>query len=480
MGLNSDVHLKPYQEDAVNKIVAREGNLIFSHPVGSGKTLTAIAAFDRLKQLGKANRALVVVPSSLRDNFAKNGLEKFTNYKYSIYGTKAETAQSKFTDIDGPPVKSTFGIVSYDMFRKEPEKYITKHNADTVIFDELHKIKNNYSITYEKLKESRPLYRNFIGLTGSIISNTPADVVPLIDALTNGNHRLGTKAAFERRFIGEKGGQKFITNPIVVRSMVGPYVHHLNTDVTESEAGLVPKKIVNEIEVPMSSYQTDLYRYVWNNLDPLTQLKMKSNIGKLSKADTLAVFNKLMLARQVSNSIGAVDKNLSLLDSAQQTPKIQRILSDIQDHIKNTPDAQIVVYSNFLDAGVNVVEAGLKDLGIPYTKFLGTGNAGMSDSNRQQAIAEYNSGKVKVLLASSAGGEGLNLPNTTLFLSLDGHYNPEKISQAEARGIRLGGLAHRKPEDRIVAVNRYISTIPRRKTEVLYNTIKAFSPQTYV
>ena len=44
---------------------------------------------------------------------------------------------------------------------------------------------------------------------------------------------------------------------------------------------------------------------------------------------------------------------------------------------------------------------------------------------------------------------------------VDGHFNPEVIQQAEARGRRAGGLAHRPPERRFVAVKRYKSVMPK-------------------
>ena len=65
------------------------------------------------------------------------------------------------------------------------------------------------------------------------------------------------------------------------------------------------------------------------------------------------------------------------------------------------------------------------------------------------------------MLISSAGGEGLSLNNTTWEGVLDPHYNPEKMKQMEARGIRSGGLKHRKEEERKVIVNRYLATMPK-------------------
>lgn len=474
--LKPSIQLKQHQQEGVDRLIRNGGSLIFSHPTGSGKTLTGIAGFDALKKRNMAQKALVVVPASLRENFAENGLQKFTNYDYTVYGTKAEHGKAKVSDINTIHNPPTFGIVSYDLFRKNPEKYIKNHHADTVIFDELHRSKNDYSLTYDQLKASRNLYKNFIGLTGSVISNSPSDVVPLIDVMSNGQHRLGSKTAFNNRFISENKQGRYINNITAVKSLIGPYIHHIDGLDNDNKA---PIKEFNRIEIPMSTYQTDLYRYVYDNLDPITRLKLKAKVGKISKAETLAVFNKLMLARQVSNSVGAVDKNLSLEDSALQTPKIQKVVSDIKEHIATTPDAQIVVYSEFIGHGIDVVAKALDIEGIKYAKFVGAGN-GVSKQTRVQSIEDFNAGKVKVLLLSSAGGEGLNLPNTTMFLTLDGHYNPEKIDQAEARGIRMGGQLHRDPKDRKVIVNRYLSTVPTRKTEVAYNMLKTLSPQTYL
>ena len=40
---------------------------------------------------------------------------------------------------------------------------------------------------------------------------------------------------------------------------------------------------------------------------------------------------------------------------------------------------------------------------------------------------------------------------------MDGHYNPEKITQSEARGIRRGGLAYLPEGKRVVRVKRYVA-----------------------
>lgn len=470
MAIKKEYTLKDHQLDGVKVAIKRDGNILFSHPVGSGKTFTSIAAFEELKKNGLATKALVVTPASLRENYGKNGVEKFTDSTYAIFGNKQEASSDKTGKIvDHATHKgSDYGIVSYELFREDPEKYIKAQGADTVIFDEIHRIKNDESKTFKALKESRKLFKNFIGMTGSIVSNTPADVVPLIDAMTNGDHRLGTKSSFENRFVQvDSKGNKIVTNPLMVRMLMAPYVHHVDAETIYANSDVKPpRKEVHVINVDMSAHQADLYRYVIDKLDPITKMKLKHSIGKMSKAQLDALFTKLIKTRQISNSVASFDKEISLSDSAKQTPKAKKLLDDVETHLKDVSDAQVVIHSNLLTGGLDVVEQGLKDRGIQYGKFIGKGNTGITEKARQQDVADYNAGKLKVLLISSAGGEGLDLPNTTLFASMDGHFNPEKINQAEARGVRLGGLSHRPEKERKVIVNRYISKLPLAKSQV--------------
>ena len=81
--LNKDVEFKDYQRRAINKIRNR-GSLLVAHGTGTGKTITGIGGFELLKQDGKASKALVVVPASLRTNFSEHGVKKFTNSSYQV------------------------------------------------------------------------------------------------------------------------------------------------------------------------------------------------------------------------------------------------------------------------------------------------------------------------------------------------------------------------------------------------------------
>jgi hypothetical protein len=211
-------------------------------------------------------------------------------------------------------------------------------------------------------------------------------------------------------------------------------------------------------------------------MDPITALKFRFGTSKLKTNDVNNIFSKMTQARQVSNAIHTVNKSVTLSESAERSPKIRRILDDVEDHLKTTPDGQVIIYSNMIQGGLDVIGQGLRDRGIDHGIFMGKGQPGSTEKSRTQAVSDYQAGRKKVILLSSAGGEGLNLGNTTFVANVDGHFNPEKIHQAEARGVRAGGQAHRPEAERKVIVRRYVTRVPLSKTQVLKDTMNLISP----
>ena len=233
----------------------------------------------------------------------------------------------------------------------------------------------------------------------------------------------------------------------------GRWVHHATPDDLKSED--VPKKLVQDIDVEMSPLQQQHYNFVMQKVPANVRNTIRKGLP-VDRKEAFHILPMLTQARNVANGVHYMSKEISHSVSAEITPKMHRALNDIQTHIRETPDAQVVVHSHMLEGGVDVMSAGLKARGISHAVFSGR----IKDEERQRAVKDYNAGKIKALVISSAGTTGLNLPNTTLHVALDGHYNPAVTDQIEARGIRAGGQAHRPKENRQVMVRRYRSVHP--------------------
>jgi len=448
----------PHQKKAIDRLVTNNGALVMAHGTGSGKTFTAIYGTERI-----GGRALVVVPAGLRKNFS-DAVKEFTTSSYQVIGPKKEGGIS----ISGVVPGKKFTVVSYSMFRKAPETLMAQTGADTLIFDEYHRARDPNGSTYKAAMKARGMAKNFMGLTGSVVSNDPVDVVPLINIANNGEFMSPRQfdSRYKRRVARSKnffGGKKYIatmTNLEDLGHRIRPSVDFVSSEDLGKD---MPKKSVERIDVQMSDRQRKLYDYAMNDVSPLVRMKIRMNLP-VNQKEAFHIFSRIQQARQAANSIHTLDKRITAAQSSYDTPKVKRLLDDTMAHLKDTPDAQIVIYSNLIRGGIDVLAAGLTDRGISHGAFIGKGRdvgAGkVTNESRNQGVTDFLSGKKKVILVSGAGAEGLDLKNATMFQSLDGHFNPERTLQAEARARRIKGLAHRPVKDRQVMVRRYFSVNP--------------------
>lgn len=454
---------RPHQDKAVQRLLENDGKMIMVHGMGSGKSATSVYGFEKLRQLGRANKALVVTPAGLRENYMEGAVQRFT--------TSTGHVARRPGEIDP---KATYNIVSYETLRQDPMGIMARSGADTLIVDEYHRVRNDQASTNAALFAARSKATNFIGLTASLINNSPTEVASLL-ALSENNPNL-TRQGFRRKFVSTIGttasfGGKTtkpllgVRNPEEFAKAVYPKVDYLDTeDLVGSE---MPRKQITDVNVPMSDEQYKAYQLALNKLGPIAKhIASRDDNYLVGKADS--VFSQLGEARQVSNAMHRGRRDVSLADSALRTPKLRRLVDDTEKHLAEKPDNSVVLYSNLINGGVDALSAGLKARKIPHALFVGKdtqiGDVKVSETVRQQGVRDFKDGKTRAIIISGAGAEGLDLKNATAFYGLDGHFNPERILQAEARARRMGGLAHRPPAERVIDVRRYRSVAPLSET----------------
>lgn len=468
--LNSDVKLNPIQERVVNN---PSSSMILAHNVGSGKTLSAIAKTEKLREQGKANKALVVVPASLRHNFVEEGINKFTNNTANIIGNKGEI--KKGTGYNPNP-DSDYNVISYEMFRKNPKDIIKALGADTLIMDESQKGKNEGVLTTNALKSVKGDVNNVLSLTGSVVSNSIGDIHPLLDIVADPKDMGGLgknkkdfgkiyfKRSKDRKYKGLREERIPVTgfkNKKFLKEMLNKYVDYAGIDESRKIAK-IPHKDVSLKKVPLTKEQARAYKGILKDNPKMLKLIKQKRLETLKDDEVASAFNSLIEARKLMNDYSTVSPGMSSEEGAKHAPKTQKLIDDMVNHLDTTKDGQAIILSNLIKGGIEPVEADLKRRGIDYGKFIGKGNEGVTEETRQQDIRDYKDRKKKVMLISGAGAEGLSLNDTTWEGVLDPHYNPERMNQMEARGVRAYGLSHRPEEDRRVAVNRYVATMPKK------------------
>jgi superfamily II DNA/RNA helicase len=150
----------------------------------------------------------------------------------------------------------------------------------------------------------------------------------------------------------------------------------------------------------------------------------------------------LSSTRQLSNT----------LDGSPMFPKIQQMYKKIRDGA-----FPCVVYSNYLKNGVFALTSLLERDNLAYTTI--TGDTGEEKINR--IVDQYNRGKYKVLLITSAGSESLDLKNTRQLHCMEPHWNESRISQVIGRVVRYKSHASLPVGQRNLTIYRWVSVFPK-------------------
>lgn len=371
--------LLPHQEDALSKLDDVDSLLLY-HGMGSGKTLTALEAADKLDR-----KATIVGPAALKDNFRK----------------EKDKHRSE-------------GDFKYYSYHKPPEE--TDH--DLVIFDEAHLMgqptsqRSHYPDKYTGDKE--------IYMTGTPLRNHPSELIPLMRGLGVDISRDPSK--FKDRYIEEVK-----VNPSILSRIfrgIKPGVEYRAKNLQNLQKDLkgkvhyykpsvegYPDVKEEDIKVPMSESQLATY-YAMMKEKPSLAYKVKYGLPP-SKAEAAMMNAFLSASRQISNTPDEFNESTTDIDS----PKLNKATTEIAKRVKKDPNYRGVTYSNYLASGVDPMSRRLEDKDVPHASFTGR----LSDEEKKEVIEDFNKGKYKHLLISGAGAEGLDLKGVKLMQILEPH-----------------------------------------------------------
>lgn len=421
--------LLPHQQRIIEKLEKEDQpGLILMHGLGSGKTRSSIEAY---KKLGLP--AEVLLPAALKGNYEKE-LKKWV----------------------GKNPKDVHIRSQQDLARKgaNPEDFKNK----LMIIDEAHRLRNEDTKLYKALKKVEPKKR--VLLTGTPIYNHPSDIAKLIN-LAGGKDILPERLPeFEKEYIGAKtifpsfahrvlgvspGQELFVKNKDYLRK-----VFHKLIDYHAGNAEGFPEVSKEVVNVPMHESQQRIYKALMKDLPWHLRAKVSAGLPPNRKElDKLIPF--LSGARMISNSTLGFDEN----EKNVVSPKIEKAFNYLKDQIAADPEYKGLVYSNYLQSGVEPYKKLLQQANIPYGEFTGD----IKDSVRNQLVKDYNDNKLRALIVSSAGGEGLDLKGTRLVQLLEPHFNNEKIKQVIGRAARYKSHEALSPEKRKVMIQHYLSSL---------------------
>jgi superfamily II DNA or RNA helicase len=464
-------------------IASPHRGLLLFHKLGSGKTCTAVMIADRMLNEKKVERVYVLSPGSLRDTWISEYCK--------VCGESSEFIQKKFT----------FITYNYDVYNNLPQTF----DGSLVIIDEVHNVINgvknfskNATEIYNKLLNSHRC--RILALSGTPIFNYIYEFA-ILGRLLKDLPPLDPRG-FPNIIDGKSLSPTLFEQSLFREELDGTYIPLNPSKVKEIFSGIISyypgnkKNLPELIDMPpimceMSEEQEKKYWPVYDlemkliYIPPDEELRLADPI-QFQQDDAMRIMaKKHVLSRGVSNfyyplelrikkddiePAGWVSKEI-LKDNflLKHSPKFTALIVNI---VKNI-NSKHVIFSFFKEkSGVELLHSLFKLSGISSEIFSGS----VEKNRRSKIIQKFNAKdnmrgeKIRVLLITEAGAEGISLFNVRHFHVLESSTRPSKILQAIGRASRYNSHKDLPPEERNVKVWKYFSVSSKKFTV----TVKSF------
>lgn len=431
-----EIDFLPHQIDAAETVIQEmNGRAILADEVGLGKTIEAGLILKEYMIRGLVKNALILVPASLINQWMKELKEKFyiplvnyrKNYQWDDY---------------------PFFITSLDLAkRKAHREKIADMHFDMVIIDEAHRLKNSKTINYQFVQSIKKKY--CLMLTATPIQNDLIEIYNLVTILKPGY--LGNDKTFAKKY-HEKTAKK-IDNNYLQKLIKKVMVRNLRKDTLLNDV----KRNVHTVWLQFTEEEQKVYselEHVFQGLSSLSKITYLKELCSSREACYLS------LQKTTNHDILAVQsKFLELIAALPHHVKAIKLI----EMIEQIGDEKIIVFTEYR-ATQYYLQWYLQQHRISSVTFQGGMNKG-----RKEWITQLFAQDKQVLIATEAGGEGINLQFCHHIINYDLPWNPMRLEQRIGRIHRFG------QENHLQIYNFAIEqTIEEHIVKLLYNKLAIF------
>lgn len=434
--------LIPYthQIECVRRVIEdMNGQAIIADEVGLGKTIEAGLILREYLERGLLNKVLILTPASLTRQWEWELRQKLGLKVYR---------QRTLLDWQN----SFLLIASLATAKKEPHASLVKEVSwDMVIVDEAHHLKNNKTQAYKFISQLKK--RHLLLITATPMQNNLKELFNLVQLIAPGV--LGSLEEFSRRYaLGD--------NPNL--DSIKKALHSFLIRTTRKEALLeLPPRLVSHAGCEQEDAEQLLYQALSEYIKLSLQRKHQNQLllVTLQKELCSSVFAALLtLEKLLDESEDPLLGEIVQLGIAVKTNAKTRFLLDKL----STCQDKVVVFTEYI-ATQKFLANELAKQNIRFVTYDGS----LSSSRKEWARERFRR-DAQVLLATEAGGEGLNLQFCHRIINYDLPWNPMKLEQRIGRVHRLGQT------EPVEVLNLFTKgTIEERILELLYKKLQIFT-----
>lgn len=403
--MRAEQDLRFYQGNAVSQITDRDSVGLFMG-CGLGKTISTLTGIIKRMEAFDTWRTLVVAPKRVVGTvWAEEALgwEHTHHLRFSkVIGSVKQRDAALARDAD-------VYLINYENLKWLVDRTpVGKWPFDTVIFDELSKMKAHNSQRFKAVKKILNETETVVGLTGTPSSNGLHDLWAQVYLLDRGQ-RLGRNiTAFRDRYF-IKSFDGFSYN---LRTGAEAKIHTAIEDLCISMAAEdyleLPDCIMNEVHVELDAKARAAYRELEK------EFLLETEDGVVEAPTTAVLTNKL---RQAANGVVYGENKAWIKIHDAKLDALESVISEAEGPV-------LVAYT--FQSDVERIKARFKDAVV-----LG---------GDDRVIDEWNRGGIAIMVAHPASAaHGLNLQaggNTIIWFSLT--WSLEEYQQFNARLHRSG------------------------------------------
>ncbi|TMA05255.1 MAG: DEAD/DEAH box helicase, partial [Methanobacteriota archaeon] len=408
------------ERTALRVLREMRGRGILADEVGLGKTIEAGLILKEYAVRGLVQRALVLTPAALTDQWREEMETKFS-LPFSVLRS--------VRDWDEKP----FLIASMDTAKREPHRRSAQARPwDLIIVDEAHRLKNRFSLNWRFVAGLSKKY--MLLLTATPVQNDMDELFNLVTLLKPG--QLHTYDRFLERYVASPDRRV----PMRVAELRGL----LRDVMVRNRRGIaftLPPRRVHSLAVRLSPAERRLY-------DDVTEFVRDAYWSASGRLPWTARLTLMVLQREIGSSTFAVSETLrrlaqSPLFRADERERLEALRQDaaaISSNVKadrlraflKSVDEKVLVFTQYRRTLLHLLEV-LEADGYRVAAYHG----GLSSAAKDAAVRTFREDR-SIFLSTEAGGEGRNLQFARTVVNYDLPWNPLRIEQRIGRVHRLG------------------------------------------
>ncbi|MFH1878269.1 MAG: DEAD/DEAH box helicase [Candidatus Omnitrophota bacterium] len=403
--------LLPYQREGV-LFAATAGRSLIADDMGLGKTVQAIAGSEVMSRYLDIEKVLVICPTSLKYQWAKE-INRFTDRSCQVlYGLSRQRGEIYKQE-------SFYKITNYDVIHRDIEA-IEGWAPDLIILDEAQRIKNWKTRLARSVKKLSSPYA--IVLTGTPLENRLEELHSIVEFLDR--HHLGPLFRFlHTHQVTDKDGR--VTGYKDLNRLGESLAPVLLRRKKDAVLDQLPERSDKNYFVRMTAEQIKIHE---ENAETVARIAAKwRRYNFLTETEKRILLVALQNMRMVCDDTYLVDKKTT---HGNKIRELELQLGEIFE----APRGKVVIFSEW----VRMLElaGGLLDRKKWRYEFL---HGGVPGKKRGELIRAFEEDpECRVFLSSQAGGVGLNLQSAETVINLDLPWNPAVLEQRIGRVHRLG------------------------------------------